>query len=548
MALFKINRGSEKNLPTGITDGYAYFCTDNQNFYIDFIDSNGVSTRKKLGVEFADKLRYLKDGAYIEIDPATLVVKTDLDNVAKLVDNLSSNLEKGAGDYSTQSKNTSSLSEPDDANTGVTVTAIEKPQANGAGSFAIGMGTAAEGDASVAEGINTTAGYVRTDGTRNVGSHAEGIHTFAKSSGSHAEGFYTESLASNSHTEGFQTKVNSDGWSGHAEGRETVVNNRAAHAEGYQTQANGTEGHAEGYGSVANGNHSHAEGKGTNAQGLASHAEGESSTSFGQGAHAEGSSDANGKYSHSEGRLTGAGGDYSHAEGDRANSTGLASHAEGVLTVAKYRSHAEGEGSTAGGDDGDSKSRAAHAEGLRTTATGTGSHSEGRDTKATAQAAHAEGAGTEASGVASHAGGTSTIAQWDNSTVIGKYNKTANLSNSSSNPLFIVGNGTGASNRSNALEVYADGTAYVNSKKILVDGDTSASIGNVTATATSVDSSASPNAAVTKNGNNLSFAFSIPKGEKGDPGSDYVLTDADKSEIAALVLAQIPDGDEVAYG
>ena len=31
-------------------------------------------------------------------------------------------------------------------------------------------------------------------------------------------------------------------------------------------------------------------------------------------------------------------------------------------------------------------------------------------------------------------------------------------------------------------------------------------------------------------------------------GSGYVLTDADKSEIAALVLAQIPDGDEVAYG
>lgn len=38
------------------------------------------------------------------------------------------------------------------------------------------------------------------------------------------------------------------------------------------------------------------------------------------------------------------------------------------------------------------------------------------------------------------------------------------------------------------------------------------------------------------------------KGDTGDPGSDYVLTDADKSEIAALVLAQIPDGDEVAYG
>ena len=37
-------------------------------------------------------------------------------------------------------------------------------------------------------------------------------------------------------------------------------------------------------------------------------------------------------------------------------------------------------------------------------------------------------------------------------------------------------------------------------------------------------------------------------GAKGDPGDDYVLTAADKSEIAALVLAEIPNGDEVAYG
>lgn len=38
------------------------------------------------------------------------------------------------------------------------------------------------------------------------------------------------------------------------------------------------------------------------------------------------------------------------------------------------------------------------------------------------------------------------------------------------------------------------------------------------------------------------------EGAKGDPGDDYVLTAADKSEIAALVLAEIPNGDEVAYG
>lgn len=68
---------------------------------------------------------------------------------------------------------------------------------------------------------------------------------------------------------------------------------------------------------------------------------------------------------------------------------------------------------------------------------------------------------------------------------------------------------------------------------------------NVTASATSIDASEPANATVTKSGNDLVFTFGIPKGV---PGNDYVLTDADKSEIAALVLAQIPDGDEVAYG
>lgn len=35
---------------------------------------------------------------------------------------------------------------------------------------------------------------------------------------------------------------------------------------------------------------------------------------------------------------------------------------------------------------------------------------------------------------------------------------------------------------------------------------------------------------------------------KGDKGDTYTLTAADKQEIAELVLAQLPDGDEVSYG
>lgn len=77
MALFKISRGSETNLPKGITDGYAYFCADSQNFYIDFVDSEGVATRKKLGVEYAEKLRYSTDGKYVEINPTDIALLSE---------------------------------------------------------------------------------------------------------------------------------------------------------------------------------------------------------------------------------------------------------------------------------------------------------------------------------------------------------------------------------------------------------------------------------------------------------------------------------------
>lgn len=45
MALFKACRGKKENLPTELTDGYAYFCTDSGGFYIDCPDTSGALTR-----------------------------------------------------------------------------------------------------------------------------------------------------------------------------------------------------------------------------------------------------------------------------------------------------------------------------------------------------------------------------------------------------------------------------------------------------------------------------------------------------------------------
>jgi hypothetical protein len=35
MALFKISRGGEANMPTDISDGWAYFTPDTKGFFID---------------------------------------------------------------------------------------------------------------------------------------------------------------------------------------------------------------------------------------------------------------------------------------------------------------------------------------------------------------------------------------------------------------------------------------------------------------------------------------------------------------------------------
>lgn len=56
MALFKILRGNAENLPKDKKDGYAYFCTDTHDFYIDYTDNSGQLTRGQLNANVADKL------------------------------------------------------------------------------------------------------------------------------------------------------------------------------------------------------------------------------------------------------------------------------------------------------------------------------------------------------------------------------------------------------------------------------------------------------------------------------------------------------------
>lgn len=56
MALFKSLRGKRENLPSTKTDGYAYFCTDDGTFWIDYKDDSDVVQRKQINAKDAETL------------------------------------------------------------------------------------------------------------------------------------------------------------------------------------------------------------------------------------------------------------------------------------------------------------------------------------------------------------------------------------------------------------------------------------------------------------------------------------------------------------
>jgi hypothetical protein len=112
---------------------------------------------------------------------------------------------------------------------------------------------------------------------------------------------------------------------------------------------------------------------------------------------------------------------------------------------------ARGDNSFATGDRTSASGDSAFASGKNTSASGEASVAEGASTVASGDYSHSEGYETEASGIGSHASGIRTVADGYGQTAVGKYN-TRNSSN-----LFVVGNGTSNSNRSDAFGVDSAG-------------------------------------------------------------------------------------------
>ncbi len=150
-------------------------------------------------------------------------------------------------------------------------------------------------------------------------------------------------------------------------------------------------------------------------------------------------------------------GENSFAVGFYVEASGARSHGEGYHTTASgFESHAEGDSTIASGT-------ASHAEGMRTTASGHSSHAEGYNGKASGKYAHAEGQQTIAGGENSHAEGLCTTSGNYASHAGGKFNKAMAAGGSDYTQVgdvFVVGNGTGMNNLSNAFRITYTGNIY----------------------------------------------------------------------------------------
>lgn len=86
MALFKVSKGLNTNLPETLTEGYCWYTYNDSKFYIDFKDENGVLSRKALNAQEAEKLTgydiaTILNSSEVEI-PTSKAVMDAIDNLS----------------------------------------------------------------------------------------------------------------------------------------------------------------------------------------------------------------------------------------------------------------------------------------------------------------------------------------------------------------------------------------------------------------------------------------------------------------------------------
>ena len=214
----------------------------------------------------------------------------------------------------------------------------------------------------------------------------------------------------------------------------------------------------------------HAEGAGTSSAGTASHTEGVVTKAFTTGAHAEGV-------------LTYCAGVGAHSEGIGSMAVGTAAHAEGIGLYQKgatgVASHIEGMHCIGNAD-------AAHAEGKQCDVSGGyAGHAEGYLSRCYAPYGHAEGTNTLVTSAGGHAGGDSSnvhctggfahgnhlqVSATSYQAAFGQFNDYSTGILDPSKTIFMLGNGSAANDRSNALEVDNEGNLAIGGDIIFAGG------------------------------------------------------------------------------
>lgn len=191
MALFKISRGLNGNLPIDKKDGYCYYTTDNSLFHIDYEDDNHELQRKSLNAAGAQKILVPVYGLDTEGNPTIIgyredgaaVLALELDNSAKKIPT-NALVSTAISDLTTELDTMNELK-------------MDKENPVGTGSFSLNRAeNSTIGENSVAVGFNTTSSgnYSFAEGSSTVASgensHAGGEQSLALDNASFAHGCF----------------------------------------------------------------------------------------------------------------------------------------------------------------------------------------------------------------------------------------------------------------------------------------------------------------------------------------------------------------------
>jgi len=321
--------------------------------------------------------------------------------------------------------------------------------ASGANAFAFGKDPIASGDGSYAFGSNLTGTKTRATSDNSfalgLGCLADGVGAISIGTGNTSSADYSfsagrSSLANKSGSTAIGQSVNATGTSSSAFGYGTTASGNYSTALGYNTTASGLHSTAMGYNSQAGGQYSFAAGINSNAAGINALAIGNSASAAGAVSIALGASASAG---HQNGIAIGqlsktldwhaVALGYDNEAGKGAIASGYKSKAYGQYSVATgYQAKTHAHYSVSIGDNTDTQ-------GLYSTSMGFWSLSEGQR---------------------SFAMGDNATSKSYGSFVIGRFNDLTSSSSTSwvtTDPLFIVGNGSGPAARSNAFTVLKNG-------------------------------------------------------------------------------------------